>query len=116
MKLLADTCVSRAAVIEWGLAGHDVLYAGELDRDPGDAELLRRARDEVASCSHSIRISAPWPFSKQPHCGIIRLVGFRAGEQGSAGLEALATHAGELASGALVTVEPSRTRVRGRDE
>ena len=90
MKLLADTCVSRDAVVEWALAGHDVLWAGGLDRDPGDEELLKRARAELrVVLTLDKDFGALAVLWKLPHCGIIRLVGFRAAEQGSAGLARL---------------------------
>ena len=46
------------------------------------------------------------------HIGLIRLVGFRAGEQGSAVVHLLAKYETELLAGAILTVEPWRVRVR----
>ena len=47
-----------------------------------------------------------------PHAGIVRLVGFRAVDQGAKIMQALDAHASDLGNGAIVTVEPSRVRVR----
>jgi len=47
-----------------------------------------------------------------PHHGIVRLVALRAERQAVAAVEALAKYSAELASGAIVTIEPSRVRVR----
>ncbi|MDQ3031899.1 MAG: hypothetical protein M3Y87_05730 [Myxococcota bacterium] len=47
-----------------------------------------------------------------PHSGIVRLVDHAARQQGPAATAALERHAGELAVGAIVTVEPGRVRVR----
>jgi predicted nuclease of predicted toxin-antitoxin system len=44
--------------------------------------------------------------------GLIRLVGFRAAEQGPALVRVLAAYAEELSAAALLTVEPWRVRVR----
>ncbi len=46
------------------------------------------------------------------HVGLIRLVGFRASEQGQAALKLLAVYERELAGGALLTAEPWRVRIR----
>ena len=42
----------------------------------------------------------------------MRLVAIGAERQGTAAVEALAKYGGELAAGAIVTVEPGRVRVR----
>jgi len=46
------------------------------------------------------------------HFGLIRLVGFRAAEQGAAVVRLLATYESELSAGAILTAEPWRVRVR----
>ncbi|MEQ1893170.1 MAG: DUF5615 family PIN-like protein [Planctomycetota bacterium] len=113
MKLLADTCVSRDAVVEWVRAGHEVFSAADLEHDPGDEELLRRAHEEARVVLTLDRDFGTLAVLRRiPHHGIVRMVGFRAREQGSAGLVALAMHAEELAQGSIVTVERERIRVR----
>jgi predicted nuclease of predicted toxin-antitoxin system len=47
-----------------------------------------------------------------PHCGILRLVNFRAAQQGRACLQILESHAEDFARGAIVTAEPGRIRIR----
>ena len=44
MRLLADSNIARATVRALRSAGHDVVWAGDRDRDPGDAALLAEAR------------------------------------------------------------------------
>jgi hypothetical protein len=46
------------------------------------------------------------------HFGLIRLVGFRATDQGAAIVRLLTTYEAELAAGAIVTAEPWRVRIR----
>lgn len=48
----------------------------------------------------------------QPHRGIVRLVDIPTARQGLAAVEALIHHGGELLAGAIVTVEPTRIRIR----
>ena len=50
-----------------------------------------------------------------PHKGIVRLVGLRAGEQGPTCAAVLEKYAGELAVGAILTVDATRVRVRPAD-
>jgi predicted nuclease of predicted toxin-antitoxin system len=50
-----------------------------------------------------------------PHAGIIRLVGFRASNQGPKIVEILDAYGSDLGQGALVTAEPGRVRVRPAD-
>jgi predicted nuclease of predicted toxin-antitoxin system len=47
-----------------------------------------------------------------PHSGILRLVGFRARQQGPSCLRILESHGEELQGGAIITAEPGRIRVR----
>ena len=46
MKVLLDACVWGRAQIELRSSGHDVVWAGEWESDPGDEEILRRAAAE----------------------------------------------------------------------
>jgi len=116
LKLLLDTCVFGGAVDELRRAGHDVVWSGEWERDPGDPGLLSLARKEGR-----IVVTLDKDFGELAvvrgvrHCGIVRLVGFRAGEQGSAARAALLKYADDLADEAIVTVERTRVRVRPRE-
>ena len=40
MKILLDSCVWGKARGELGSAGHDVVWAGNWPKDPGDEEIL----------------------------------------------------------------------------
>ena len=46
MKLLLDTCIWGGALPELKAAGHDVLWAGGWQQDPGDEEILTIAHHE----------------------------------------------------------------------
>ena len=46
MKLLLDTCVWGGAVAELRNAGHDVVWSGDWEKDPGDEAILEIAHDE----------------------------------------------------------------------
>lgn len=116
MKLLLDTCVWGGACEELRAAGHDVLRAGEWTEDPGDEEILARAHSESR-----ILVTLDKDFGElaivhgQPHCGILRLVNLAAKQQGPVCLRVLALHGGDLRSGAIVTAEPGRLRIRPPD-
>ncbi|MEG4113236.1 MULTISPECIES: DUF5615 family PIN-like protein [unclassified Microcoleus] len=47
-----------------------------------------------------------------PHCGIIRLVNLAARQQAEVCLQAIALHGQELQSGAIITAELGRLRIR----
>ncbi len=49
---------------------------------------------------------------KAPHSGIIRLVNLGARQKASACLRVIDLHEEELKSGAIITVEPTRLRIR----
>ena len=115
MRVLMDSCVAGAAAgIVLG-AGHDVSWAGDWPHDPGDQEILRRAADEGR-----VLVTIDKDFGELAvvqgmlHVGLIRLVGFRASDQGPAVLRLLAKYESELAAGAILTAEPWRVRVRPR--
>jgi predicted nuclease of predicted toxin-antitoxin system len=48
------------------------------------------------------------------HCGILRLVNFRAKDQAPVCVSILARHGHALSDGAIVTAEPGRLRIRLR--
>lgn len=113
MKVLVDTCVSGQAVDALRGAGHDVTWAGDWLKDPGDEEILRRAAAESR-----ILVTIDKDFGElvivreMMHLGLIRLVGFRSRDQGSALIRLLQTYEMELSRGAILTAEPWRVRVR----
>jgi predicted nuclease of predicted toxin-antitoxin system len=113
VKLLLDTCISGGAVGPLAAAGHDVIWAGDWPADPGDDEILARASHEGR-----ILITLDKDFGElavvreQAHAGIIRLVILSASQQAAACVMALNRYGTELRSGAIVTVEPGRIRIR----
>src|SRR5438067_1052818 len=103
MKVLLDSCVSGQAVAAVRHAGHDVIWTGDWPSDPGDEQILRFAADESR-----VLVTIDKDFGELVivqgivHVGLIRLVGFRAGEQGSAVVRLLSTYEAELTSGAIL--------------
>ncbi|MCZ6635386.1 MAG: DUF5615 family PIN-like protein [bacterium] len=113
MKLLLDTCVWGGVCEALKAAAHDVIWAGDWPTDPGDDDILTYAYQE-----DRILVTLDKDFGElaivheRPHCGIIRLVGFAARQQALVCLRVLAQHGPTLQSGALVTAEPGRLRIR----
>ena len=113
MKLLLDSCVWGKAKEQLAAAGHDVLWAGDWAEDPGDEEILARANAEGR-----VLITLDKDFGElavimeRPHCGILRLVNYGAREQARVALRVIARHGEELTSGAIITAEASRLRIR----
>lgn len=76
MRVLLDTCIPRSLHDAWVEPGHEVAWAALQPLDPGDAELLERARRE-----DRVLVTMDKDFGelavvrRLPHAGIIRLVG-----------------------------------------
>jgi predicted nuclease of predicted toxin-antitoxin system len=119
LKLLLDSCVWGGAVGELTALGHDVEWSGTWPRDPGDAEILSRARE-----ASRVLITLDKDFGELaivrglPHAGIVRLVGFSARQQANACQQILERYGAELEACAIVTAELGRVRIRSgeRDE
>ena len=113
MKLLIDTCVSGTVRDALQAAGHDAVWTGDWPQDPGDEEILDHAHQQ-----NRILITLDKDFGElavvhgRPHSGIVRLVNWSAQQQAVTCLLVLARHSSELESGAIITVEPGRIRVR----
>jgi len=113
MKFLLDTCVWGGACKELRAEGHDVVWAGEWSEDPGDDEILGRAHRE-----ERVLVPLDKDFGElaivrgMPHAGIIRLVNLGARQQASACLRIIDLHGEDLKSGAIITAEPNRLRIR----
>jgi len=113
LKLLLDTCLSALAKAELQATGHDVVWAGDWAEDPGDETILARAHEERRTL-----VTLDKDFGElavlhgSPHRGILRLVGFRAGQQGSVCVRILREHAADLEAGAIITAEPGILRIR----
>jgi predicted nuclease of predicted toxin-antitoxin system len=113
MKVLLDTCVWGGTCQVIADAGHDVIWTGEWQNDPGDSEILAYAYQEGR-----ILITLDKDFGElaivfnQPHTGILRLVNLPARQQGPICVQVLASHGELLQAGAIVTVDSRRLRVR----
>ena len=113
MRILLDTCVWGGVLPELRQAGHDVVWVGDWDQDPGDDVILARAHDEGR-----ILVTLDKDFGElvivreAAHYGIVRVVNTSARQQAKAILVVLERYADELSKGALVTVEPGRVRIR----
>jgi predicted nuclease of predicted toxin-antitoxin system len=113
MKILLDTCVWGKAVSLLSDAGHDVIWAGSWEKDPGDREILH-----IAFSDNRILITLDKDFGELailqglPHTGIIRLVGFSSSEQGVVSLQIIEKYSKELSESAIITVDQNRTRIR----
>jgi predicted nuclease of predicted toxin-antitoxin system len=113
VKILLDSCVWGGAKAELLALGHDVIWSGEWPEDPGDDEILARAHQEGR-----ILVTLDKDFGelavvrKQPHSGIVRLVGFGAREQAMACHRVLVLHGDEIARGALATATQHQLRLR----
>lgn len=117
MRLLLDTCVWGKAREEMEAAGHDVIWAGDWPSDPGDDEILAQAHREGR-----ILVTLDKDFGElaivhgRVHHGILRLVNISARQQATVCLRVLAEHGKDLETGAIITVEPGRLRLRPPDQ
>ena len=113
MKVLLDTCVWGGVLKALTDAGHDVVWAGDWPTDPGDEEILDRARQESR-----VLVTLDKDFGElvivrgQPHSGIVRLVAQSTLHQVRVCVALLAKYGPELEAGAIVSVEVGRVRVR----
>jgi predicted nuclease of predicted toxin-antitoxin system len=113
MKVLLDSCVWGKALAELAAAGHDVVWSGNWPADPGDEEILARAHEQ-----QRVLVTLDKDFGElavargAPHSGILRLVDISARQQAAVCLRVFALHGPELESGAIVTAEPQRLRIR----
>jgi predicted nuclease of predicted toxin-antitoxin system len=116
MRLLLDSCVWGGALETLRQAGHDVIWCGEWDRDPGDPEIL-----SIAYHEKRVLVTLDKDFGElalvcgAPHAGIVRLVNFSARQQALVCLQVIALHGQELQKGTIVTAEPGRLRIRTAD-
>ena len=97
------------------MAGHDVVWTGDWPQDPGDREILAFGHEQQRCV-----ITLDKDFGElavvrgAPHFGILRLVNFRAAEQGRVCAKILANHGAQLTLGAIIVAEPGRLRIRRR--
>lgn len=117
MKVLLDGCVWGKAAEQLRDAGHDVVWVGDWDHDPGDDAILALANAEERICVTIDKDFGELAVHRgMPHCGIMRIVGFSARRHAEVCLAALAAHGEELLAGAIVTAEPGRMRIRPAGE
>lgn len=113
MKLLLDTCVWGGAQTELAAAGHDTIWTGNWSEDPGDSHILMHAYQEGR-----ILVTLDKDFGELAiirnvsHCGILRLVNISARQQAPVCQQVLTIHGKNLESGAIITAELGRLRVR----
>jgi predicted nuclease of predicted toxin-antitoxin system len=113
VKILLDTCVWGGVKQTLADAGHDVIWAGDWEMDPGDDEILA-----LAYRDGRVLITLDKDFGElaivfgQPHSGIVRLVNMSTKQQGEVCMEVVTRYESNLSSGALITVERDRVRVR----
>lgn len=117
MKVMLDTCI--AASVRRGLEafGHDVFWAGELPVDPGDEAIMARAYAEArVLITFDKDYGELAVVQKKPHSGIIRLIDMTARQQIQVCSQVLGIYGAELLSGAIVTADTHRTRLRRPSE
>jgi len=113
LKILLDTCVWGGARQNLVAAGHDVVWAGDWQDDPGDEEILL-----IAFRESRILVTLDKDFGELaivhglPHAGIIRLVNLPARQQGQVCVQILDRYSLELSRNAIATVERDRVRIR----
>lgn len=113
MKVLLDACLSPEAKSQLEAAGHEAVWAGDWREDPGDTAILSQAyQQERVLVTLDKDFGELGVLREARHCGIVRLVNFRAAQQGPACVQVLASHADDLRQGAIITAEPGRLRIR----
>ena len=116
MRVLIDACVWGGAAADLQAAGHEVERVADWSADPGDEQVLAHAAQHG-----QVLLTLDKDFGelaivhRQPHCGIVRLVNLPARVQGHVGADVLQRYGDDLASGAIVTAEEGRVRIRPHD-
>jgi predicted nuclease of predicted toxin-antitoxin system len=113
VKVLLDTCVWGGVSDTLRAAGHDVVWTGDWDEDPGDDTILAYAyREERALVTLDKDFGTLAFLHGQPHAGILRLVNLSTQQQAALCLRVLSRYAEELRVGAVITAELDRVRIR----
>lgn len=117
MNILLDTCVWKGAAMDLKNLGHNVIWVGSMAQDPGDRAIIEKAFVEkriiVTIDKDFGELAVLYNF---PHYGIIRLVDCPARKQGRLCVKILDQYKEELFQGAIITAEPTRIRIRFRQE
>jgi predicted nuclease of predicted toxin-antitoxin system len=113
MKVLLDTCVWGGVRKALSDAGHDVVWTGDWEVDPGDDEILAQAHGEGRVLVTLDKDFGTLAFLHgRPHAGIVRLVNLSTQHQAPVCLRVLAQYGSSLQAGAIVTAEHDRVRIR----
>lgn len=113
MKVLLDTCVWGGVRQALSDAGHDVIWTGDWDEDPGDDEILAQAYGDGRVLVTLDKDFGTLAFLHgRPHAGIVRLVNLSTQQQVAVCLRVLAQHELALTAGAVITAESNRVRIR----
>lgn len=117
MNILLDTCVWGGVTTALQNAGHNAIWAGDWEQDPGDTAILAQAYQEKR-----VLVTLDNDFGELavlrglPHSGIVRLVNLSSKQQVQVCLRVLERYQAELERGAIVTAELGRVRIRVSDE
>lgn len=112
MKFLIDRCAG-VKLAQWlRTRGHDVLYAGERDPDPGDEELLAQA---VADNRVLVTLDKDFGvlvFAQgASHRGLVRLPDVPSAARIALFERLLTVHEQEMSNGSVITVRGDRIRI-----
>jgi predicted nuclease of predicted toxin-antitoxin system len=112
-SLLLESCVWGGVLPALSSFGHDVIWSGDWETDPGDMAILATAHS-----GRRILVTLDKDFGELailrglPHSGIIRLTGFRVASMANVIQHIVQFYGQELAAGAIITVDPERIRIR----
>lgn len=117
MRVLLDSCVSSALTEPLRAAGHDVVWVGDWSEDPGDAAVL-----DAAIAQGRALVTLDRDFGElailrgTKHSGIVRIVDVRVRDQAARCIGVIESFENDLENGAIITIEPTRVRVRPGEE
>ena len=101
------------AKINLETSGYDVKWVGDFLTDPGDEAIMLLAfQEKRVLITQDKDFGELAVFRDVAHCGIIRIVGFSAKEHGAISIQILGKYKAEISQNAIITVEPTRVRVR----
>jgi len=112
-SILLDTCIWGGVLPALIKCGHDAIWSGAWETDPGDRVIL-----EIAHSQDRILVTLDKDFGElailkgMPHSGIIRLSGCRTAQMAKVIDHLVTQYHGELLQGAIITANPERIRIR----
>jgi predicted nuclease of predicted toxin-antitoxin system len=112
MKFLVDRCAG-VKLAQWlRTQGHDVLYAGDQDTDPGDEELLAQAAVENRVLVTIDKDFGALVFAQgAPHRGLVRLPDVPPAGRIALFDRLFAEYEQEMSNGFVITVRGDRIRI-----